>query len=189
MIYANGDKREGYFADDAWKGAAVYTEAATGETWHETWNNGSYFPSANFKQSRKHNKNKRFFQVKIYKRVQNNYENVSVDVICKVHGQEAIPVMYKEGSHMQYLDAEINGEIGAVIFHLPFGDEYFKEYSCTASAYQSYNITKKVNYEGFAIKNVTPSISRAIFGVETSMSYQNKLQTIPQLIFGSLKCK
>ena len=64
-----------------WIGKAIFLEQGKHEeSWHEDWTDGEYET-----------------QVEIYKSVLNEYQDITVEIICKVHSMNAIPELMKEG--------------------------------------------------------------------------------------------
>ena len=62
MEYPSGHKRTGYLDNDLWKGEVKYEEeGVNNQGWIEVWEGNRYLPS-----------------VKIFKKVKNNYTDISV---------------------------------------------------------------------------------------------------------------
>ena len=113
MTYPNGDIRKGYF-DQTWIGDAVFYEKR-GKTkpWRERWIHGSYDSS-----------------VAIFKSVLDEYQSITVELVCKVHSLSAVPELLKDGIKIE--DAIIepfrmaNQEVQTIRVRLDFSDDPFK---------------------------------------------------------------
>lgn len=130
--YSNGDIRRGYF-DGTWIGEAVFYEKG-GQTqpWSEHWINGSYDAD-----------------VDIFKSVIDEYQSISVEVVCKVHSMTATPKILKDGlliSEARIAPAKmIDQEVATIKVKLDFSDDPFKTYTCVAMEGQHQIMTKSLH--------------------------------------------
>ena len=118
QTYPNGDIRDGHF-NRTWIGKVLFYEKGNHDnTWHEKWNNGNYKT-----------------QVEISKSVVNEYQDITVEIICKVHSTEAVPELFKEGIQVaKPMDRHSmpNQEVSTIRLKLDFSDDPFKQYTCRA---------------------------------------------------------
>ena len=87
--------------------------------WNEHWVNGSYDAD-----------------VDIFKSVIDEYQSISVEVVCKVHSITATPEIHKDGILISDARIEpvkmIDQEVSTIKIKLDFSDDPFKTYTCIA---------------------------------------------------------
>ena len=118
MTYANGDKRTGFF-NQTWIGKAAFVEKGGASNWQEFWQDGRYQA-----------------QVQINQSVIDKYQDqVSVELICKVHSQGTDGEILKAGVKLASSASNTiqhNGEVATLRFKLDFSDDPFQTYTCLA---------------------------------------------------------
>lgn len=119
MTYSNGDRRIGYF-DQTWEGKATFEEKGKRKPWFESWIDGYYPP-----------------EVHIYKSAIDQYQDVKVEIICKVHARNTELKLLKGGINLQNIQLEPfkmpDQEVSTLKFTLDYSDDPFQTYTCGAS--------------------------------------------------------